>query len=132
MHVFCYCFTEAADKDAAIANVETFCTDCGEREFFDAIQPDEEQTKPLEDVPEDELAKLYDESRKVIRSNRKAARAAAKAGDTITEAYASRKLSDLLWANMCPDMPYFNIDDYSYDLPDDKKGWWAVMVNFHY
>jgi hypothetical protein len=42
-----------------------------------------------------------------------------------------RRASDLLWENMCPDMPWFNLGDYSYYLPEDSGGWWAVMVEFY-
>jgi hypothetical protein len=43
-----------------------------------------------------------------------------------------RRASDLLYGNMCEDMPWFNIDTADFFLPPDKQGWRAVMVDFYY
>jgi len=44
----------------------------------------------------------------------------------------SLKCAGNLYAqNFCFDCNIFNTENYDYSLPDDLKGWWAVMIDMH-
>jgi hypothetical protein len=55
-----------------------------------------------------------------------------KSGDRRGEALTLRRISDLLFENMCPIMPWYNLEEMSFSLPDKDNRWWAVMVDFYY
>jgi hypothetical protein len=112
--------------------VEFFCQDrADDREFYDYYQVKEKGVKPLTPGFREELDALRMESVDRLQEHRDNAEKRRRAGSPSTEAAELRQVSDLLWENMTPDMPFFNTEDCSYHLPRELDDWWAVLVTFH-
>jgi hypothetical protein len=131
-YVSVLCFTKAESEEAAIRNVEVFCEEHSGKEFYDDWAAGK-CALPLERVADGYLNHALILSGNVLQSCREEAEAARKDGNKQAEAYAMRRASDILFENLCSDMPYFNIDEYGYSLPDkdNRAGWWSVGVDFH-
>jgi hypothetical protein len=111
-----------------------FGTGIYKKEFYDGfeIQEGPGDIQPLPDSYDGYFTPLYAASQSLLQQFREEAEKARKLGDRVGEAGALRRVSDLLYENMCPAMPWFNIESGDFFLPSDKQGWWAVMVEFYY
>jgi hypothetical protein len=126
-----YCFIGAQNREDAEHAVNVLLEDTLGREFYDGFDIEENGTRPLSDISADYLTEVYTRSQDLIQQFRGEAEAAREADDRWGEAVALRRASDLLFENMCPAMPWYNIESYDFSLPPVKQGWWAVMVNFY-
>jgi hypothetical protein len=129
-----YCLIGAQDREDAVHEVNGRLSNHLRREFYDGfeIQQGPGDTQPLDDIPDDCFTKLYAASQSLLQQFREEAEKARRAGDRGGEAVALRRASDLLFENMCAAMPWYNLSSLDFSLPSDKRGWWAVMVDFYY
>jgi hypothetical protein len=129
-----YCFIGVQDKEDAKHAVNSFLEELLGQAFYDGfeIQDGPGDIQPLSDFYDGYFTPLYAASQSLLQQFREEAEKARKSGDRAGEAGALRRVSDLLYENMCPAMPWFNIEGGDFSMPSDKQGWWAVMVEFYY
>jgi hypothetical protein len=126
-----YCFAETEDKKELIHRVNFFLEGRLGNEFYDGYTVREDNVRPLSDLFSDYLTKGYSRCRNLTRRLRKEALEMREAGNRLAEARAMRRASDLLYENLCPDMPWFNIECVDFSVPSEPSQWGAVMADFH-
>jgi hypothetical protein len=128
-----YCFVETEDKKELINRAKSFLENWLGNEFYDGFRVQEDGVLPyLSDLPSDYLEKECSRSQNLIQHLREKAAEMREAEDRLGEARAMRRASDLLYENLCPDMPWFNIESADFSIPSDPLRWGAVMVDFYY
>jgi hypothetical protein len=126
-----YCFVTGDSREAAISRTGMLLSSCN-GEFYDGYQVRETDVQLLADLSSGYLAERRTRHRILLRKYRKRIKEAWKTGNCYSEAYAMRRASDLLYENMCVDMPWFNLEQADFFVPSSKVvKWWAVMVDFY-
>jgi hypothetical protein len=126
-----FCFFTADSREEAVRRAGRIIGDrCG-NEFYDSYEVQKEPVRKVSELSSACLTEKYTRCQDLLQQYREAAGSCRKAGDSVGEARAMRRASDLLYENVCPDMPWYNFEDMCYVLPSGA-GWWAVMVDFHY
>jgi hypothetical protein len=122
-------------KDAAYA-VESRLADWMGREFYyDGYLVRDDNVTLLTELAKTDRLLGYTRTQSKIQLLREEAVREQRLQNALGEARALRRASDLLFENMCIDMPWYNIDYGDFTVPSEppKSGkWWAVMVDFYY
>jgi hypothetical protein len=138
-HVDKYLFVIAEDKEDAIAEIEGLLNEWREKEFYVDYEIIEDETKPVSGMPREFISGELDRVRDLLLSGRRKAEEERKAGNREEEGRALRTVSDILCEFFCEEMPWFNIEQWSWRVPEEREGrvkpgnaWWAVKVNFSF
>jgi hypothetical protein len=129
-----YCFIRAQSREIAANVVNVWFERRLDKEFYDGFEVQEGlgDIQPLSNLPDNYFTEIYVASQSLLQQFREEAEEARRLGDRIGEAIALRRVSDLLFENMCPAMPWYNLECMGFSLPSGRKGWQAVMTDFYY
>jgi hypothetical protein len=129
-----YCFICAKSREIAVNVVNGWLENRRDKEFYAyfTVQEGTGDTQLLSDLPDDYFTEIYTASQSLLRQFRENAEEMRKTGNRRGEARALRCASELLLENICPAMPWYNLESMDFFLPSDRQGWWAVMVDFYY
>jgi hypothetical protein len=138
-HISVYVFTVARDEDDAARRVENRLEDFCGREFFDGFEVRKDSVVSVWSlVPEYVTARLKALD-VLLRRRRKEAAGLAESGDKFQEGHALNRVGDILCEQMCEDMPWFNMEDWNWEIPgpvdiskNPGEDWYAVMTDFRY
>jgi hypothetical protein len=148
-----YCFyilEKACDEEEARANVRSYLDgQCGERQWFDyggiereddGLASPEKSAVPLSRV----IPKLQEELKRVseliVETRERClnySQPSHRYFNTGAEGYQHSLLAQLLCQEWCSNMPFWNMADEDWSLPedphedDDGLTWWAVPVDLH-
>jgi len=141
MHLHCWFVVLAGNPDEAKSEAETFIEEQHEKQFFDYGMLD----GPEEAVPLGEIREMLKEEAEKDTAERlfeieKSIEKWKAMGSRQMLGYSYKRYGEILSEGFCPDMPFFNITDWSWELPDkvperkEYKGhiWYAVRVDLHY
>jgi ribosomal protein S17E len=127
-----FCFVIADNREEAVQRAGRKIGErCG-NEFYNGYEVQKELVRKVSDLSSAYLTEEYARSRDLLQRYREAAEARRKAGDRLGKARAMRRAGDLFYENLCPDMPWFNIEGMDFSVPSEPWQWGAVMVDFHY
>jgi hypothetical protein len=130
-HVTIYFLTEAKNLEIAKRHVNS-CLD-SENSFFDGFEIVDSDCGTLKD----NLVKLNgmsSEQNYLIKAEqfvREAEEQRKKKYYGLAGDYY-RRAGMLYDQRLSDDMPYYNITDWSYEVPTDTNGWYFIPVDFHY
>jgi len=139
MHLHIYLITLAEDEGEATSNVSCFIDDHFEKEFYDYGGLEEPEKVVLLDEVRENLAKEKEEwINEMIPKIENDMILYKEKGFRDQEGYAHKRYGDILCESFCPDMPFFNIDNWDWSLPMEipeeakNQKWFAVMVDLHF
>ena len=139
MHLHTYFIALAESAEDAKSNVEGWIGDHFEREFYDygGLEEGEGVFLVSEVVKELNASMEYTQNEimpEVIKDIEKY----KKAGDRGMEGYSHVRYGNILQESFCPDMPFFNIDEWDWsiptEVPENAKDcqYFAVRVDLHF
>ena len=129
-HTTIYFLTEAEDFDRAERRVTAYLET---ETFFDYSAVIPEQSGPLEQKHE-ELVRFLDsrEWEKAADGCLRQAEEYKNASNLGLYGYHLIRAGELYSQSLTIDTSVFNIDTGDYTVPVERKGWWAIAVDFHY
>jgi hypothetical protein len=139
MHLSVYVFTLAEDFEDAEGRVHRWVDECDGKEFFDYAEIEcPGASVLLEEIPVHELRDVWGgTAQRLSMVEAEIARCKA-SGDRKKEGLLHFRYGDILMENPCSDMPFFNMEDWDWSVPNKVPGasagkkWYAVKVDFHY
>jgi hypothetical protein len=129
-HITINFLKKAENIEEAIRHINN-CLDT-ENSFFDGYEVIESDCGTLENKKHilDEILREHDYLVKAEKFIKEAEKQRQKLCFTSAGAFYHR--AGLLYSqNISDDMPYYNITDWSYDVPPDAKDWYFIPVDFH-
>jgi hypothetical protein len=139
MHLYVYIFTLAESVEEAKDDVRYWIDDYANREFFDYGGLAEPETAMLvSEVPATELEEARAETERlppIIEADITQYKALGNRG---MEGYSHIRYGHVLNESLCSDMPYFNKENWDWDIPtkvpEESKGleWYAVKADLHF
>jgi hypothetical protein len=138
MSLQAYVFTLAESFDDADGRVHSWIDECDGREFFDYA----ELVCPgasvlLEEIPVNELRGAWDETEQRLSTIAAEISQSKASGDRKKEGFLHFRYGNILMENPCSDMPFFNMEDWDWSVPNKVprasagKKWYAVKVDFY-
>ena len=129
-HTTIYFITEAEDLDQAGSRVTGYLET---EHFFDCFSVLPETSGPLAQKRGElaEFAKDWD-WKKSAESFLERAEKNKASGDLCSCGYDLIKAGELYAQCLTVETYVFNIEEGSYSVPTESKGWWAIAVDFHF
>jgi hypothetical protein len=119
MHLHVYIITLAKDAEDAKSKVSCWLDEYAEREFYDYAGIDEPETSLLlKDVPTGELEDARYESERLLPIIEGDIAQYKATGSRGMEGYSHIRYGHILNENLCSDMPYFNMENWDWSVPD--------------
>jgi hypothetical protein len=139
MHLHVYIFTLAENAEDAKSKVSSWLEDYADREFYDYAGLEEpEKAMLLKDVPASELEDARYATERLLPIIEGDIAQYKASGNLGMEGYSHIRYGHILNENLCPDMPYFNMENWDWSIPDKVpetatgSDWYAARVDFHY
>jgi hypothetical protein len=138
MNLCAYVFTLADNAEDAKWKVERWMEENEGNEFYDFADFEDPSTPLLiGDVPVHELKEAWERVEKQLPIIEGDIARYKASGDRLMEGYSHIRYGNILNENLCSDMPYFNMEDWDWSVPNKTIGregslWYAVEVVFHY
>jgi len=143
MHLHCYMITLAESAEDAKSTVEDWIEEHFEREFYDygGLEKGEEVVL-LSEIRERLEAEKAEEVNRLIPEIENEIQKWKESGNRSMEGYSYVRYGNVLQESFCPDMPFFNINDWDWSLPEfvpkdcgdpeSQYDWYAVKVDLHF
>jgi hypothetical protein len=133
-----YLLIAAKDKEDAISAVECLLDEWSRREFYEGYEVIEEETVPVSEIPDEFISNEKDRIQALLQSKRAEAETRRMAGKRFDEGWVLQVVSNILCEHFSEVMPWFNINDWSWQVPkvrdkyiQPEDEYWAVMVRFY-